>query len=362
MRILAASLAAAGAFASPPQQLSDQPRDATREGFAFVELAAERAQVWLEEPLQLVLRFGVAEDFLETRAVQPFRQRLDVPVQVLAPWLGGLPGASARPVPEPAATGLGRSAETFALNDGVRTALRLGDREVDGRAFRVYEVGVALLPTSPGELRIPAPRLALAWATRFEPSLLDDRAPVDRVDGFVVGDPLAVEVLALPEEGRPLEFTGAVGRMTMRARADRSAVRVGESLKLEVTIEGEGNVASFPAPDWGEIPGFRVLGSFDERTPEGRVVTLDLAPADASVREVPVLRLAYFDPGPPAGYRFAETEPIAIVVAGTAVGGSRPVPDAARRGGERGGVAWAWMAVLGVVGVAVLVVVVGRRG
>lgn len=281
---------------------------------AFVELATPRDSCYVQEPIHLTIRFGVEEEFLWTRAVQPFRQRLDLPVQVVAPWTDALPGAEALGSVE-SILGLAEPAgPTFVLNDGVRHARQRGDRVVDGRRFRVYEIEAMFLPTRAGELRVPAPALRLVHATRFEESLLDERRPLDQEELLVSGEPLAIRVHPLPEEGRPWAFTGAVGSFTARAEVDSREVHLGESLTLELEITGKGNLAWFETPDWRELGELRVLGVLSEVTPTARVFRFDLAPVSVAAREVPEIAFAYFDPSPPEGYRYAVTEPIEIFV------------------------------------------------
>ena len=292
----------------------DAVADAPGAELAFVEVSARTESCYVQQPVQLSVRFGVEEEFLWTRAVQPFHRRLDVPVQLLVPWIEDLPGARALGLVEPSPGLAEPEGPSFALNEGVGRARRLADRQVEGRRFRVYEIEARFLPTSVGKLSVPAPALLLAHATRFEESLLDERVPVDRQETRVSGQPIAIQVRALPEEGRPWTFTGAVGTFSARAEVHSPEVQLGKSLMLELIIEGEGNLLWFEAPDWREIGEFHVRGILDEATPEARTLTFDLAPASEEVRQVPAISFVYFDPGPPAAYRTAETEPIDIFV------------------------------------------------
>jgi hypothetical protein len=136
----------------------------------------------------------------------------------------------------------------------------------------------------------------------------------------VRGNALAVRVLPLPEEGRPLEFTGAVGRFQVLADARPRELALGEGLELALEIAGEGNLASLGPPRLDRLAGFHLRGAIDSKEPGVRRVTYHLAPRSAAVKEVPAIAFAFFDPEPPAGYRTVWTRPIPIEV--------RP-PDAA---------------------------------
>jgi LPXTG-motif cell wall-anchored protein len=289
-------------------------RDATRDGLARVELAVTRRTVLLQEAVRVRVRFGLERRFLESALVQPFARRLDVPVQLLVPWADGLPGAVAITTATGAAAtleGATPAPPVVALNDGLRTARAVEDVVESGRKFATWELELGLVPTSVGALELAAPVLVFAHAARFEESLFDPRVPIDRVDAFASGTPLTLDVVPWPEAGRPPEFTGAVGRFAVSARAlPRDADDAG--LAVELRVEGEGNLETFPTPHWREVGGLRVLGALEERAPGARVFRLDLAPPEQRVGRLPGIPFDYLDPGPPPTYRVARTEPIAL--------------------------------------------------
>ena len=70
-------------------------------------------------------------------------------------------------------------------------------------------------------------------------------------------------MIPLPEQGRPLDFSGAVGTFHASARADRTDVDVGDSIKLSVEWTGDGNLEFFAPPELDRLDafaGFRVFG------------------------------------------------------------------------------------------------------
>lgn len=60
-------------------------------------------------------------------------------------------------------------------------------------------------------------------------------------------EPRTLQVLALPLEGRPANFRGAVGRFTLQASAAPKQLKVGETAKFSVTVLGEGNFLAVDA-------------------------------------------------------------------------------------------------------------------
>lgn len=307
---LAIPLSAAGG--RTPQDLDgaafDELRALPGDEHAFLEVATTRPTCYVGERVALVLRIGFETGFLEEHLVQLFRRPLDVPAQVEAPWWSGL--ACARMLAGPAREG---ERVELALGDSVVTARRAGELERDGMRFETFELERDLVPSCVGALEVPAARLRFAFATRFRDDLLQGRVPLDRVDALVRSAPLALEVLPLPEDGRPLAFSGAIGRFEVEAAARPREVEEGESLLLALVVRGAGNLLDFEAPRLDELAGFHVRGSKTARTDGEARVEYDLAPLRASVREVPAIRFAYFDPEAGA-YRVVETRPIAIEV------------------------------------------------
>jgi len=283
---------------------------------AFLQVVTPREESYVQQPIRVRLRFGFERAFLEENLLQPFRATLDVPARVEAGWLDELPGTvllEPAPGEEPRAS--------FVL-DGERTLAGRSEAMVEGRRFTVLEIERVYLPVGAGELEIPGATLRYAYATRFTEDFLNGRVPEDRSEAQVRAPGRTIRIRPLPEDGRPPAFTGAVGRFTVHAGAEPRELRAGDSLKLVLRIEGEGNLAFFDPPSLEDLAGFHVYGKLDETTNGRRTVTYDVAPLGEHVRAIPSIALAYFDPGPPAAYRTALTEPIPLDV--------RPLPEGAR--------------------------------
>jgi hypothetical protein len=278
---------------------------------AFVEATAPRDTYYVGEPVRVRLRFGVDTEFLRTSVVRLFQRPLDVPVQVEAPWAAGVPGAA--PLADAAAPADGRGF-TFALNDGTAGATLDGGEVRGGRAFTVGDVERSLVPDRPGDLVLAAPTLRYAYATQFEDGDLLGRVATDRRDAVVTGRATRIHVLALPAGGRPAGYEGAIGHFSVRADAAVREAFAGVPFKLTLRIEGEGNLAAFPAPRLDGLAGFHVLGAIDSPARGLRTITYDVAALRDDVRAVPSISFAYFDTTPPAQYRVAETPPIPLVV------------------------------------------------
>lgn len=292
---------------------------------AFLETETPRTAYFVHEPFRLTLRIGIDREFFATNAIQMFSRELDAAVKVEAPWLDDLEGTVLRN-DEGARAG---PRLTLALNDDIVAAHRGEDRLRGGRPYTVLEIARTYVPTAPGELALAAPRLRFAHATRFKEDFVHGRLALDRQDAVVIGEPLTLRVLELPQEGRPPEFTGAVGRrFSVHAEATPLAVAAGAVLKLALHLEGDGNLEFFDPPRLDGLAGrFHVYGMIDAKGARRRTITYDVAPLDAAVTEVPAIAFAYFDPQAPAAYRTIRTVPIPLTVTG-AVPGTEPSPPA----------------------------------
>jgi hypothetical protein len=300
--VLILGLLPAGAGAAEPA-----PEDR-----AFVETAVREGPWVVGEAVRLVLRVGYEQEWFESHAVPLFHRTLDVPLQADAPWLRKV--ADAAPAPDAAPPPAEADLASIALNGEPTPARRVADVERGGRLFAVLEAERTWRPSRAGTIAVAAPTLRFAHATKFRDDLLQGRTAVDPRDVVLRGSARSLEVLPLPAEGRPAGFLGYVGRYTVRAEADRAEAVVGEMMKVRLVVTGEGNLDLLPPPPLGDLPGFHVYGTLDVQDPDRRTLTYEVAPLDASLRAVPPIAFAFYDPEPPGGYRVVHTEPVPLAV------------------------------------------------
>lgn len=315
-------------------------------GRAAVRVVTARTTRFVGEPIDVRLEVDYDADWLKEHGVPMFLRPVDVPLRVSCP---GLPAGTAT---EEAA---GERA-TLALDDGVVDG-RVTAGSAPGRVVLVLDrVGTA---AAPGELVIGPPKVAFAYATRFRDDLVNGRVAVDRTEAAVGGEAVTIRVEELPQDGRPPEFEGAIGRFDVTASVDATTVEVGQLVHLTLRIAADGPSSIPSAPRLDGLRGFHVFGARDDAKAPGRTIVYDVAVTEAGVREVPSIAFASFDPEPPAGYRVVRTPAIPLVVRGAAGPASPATVAPAARDGDRGdgglpGGALAWGAgVLVLAGVAV---------
>ncbi len=282
---------------------------------AFVRVEVDRRDGVVGELLPVRIVIGVERIALQQHAVQLFRRQLGWPVQVVAPWFAGAdrPGDPAGP--------------TIVVNDAVVTAVARTDESRNGSVFAVLAVERRLPLTAAGERRLLAPQLRLAFASGWRTDFVQGRVPLDRTEVVVDGAEVVLSVRDLPDEGRPSNFTGAVGAFTVRATATPRELAVGESLRVELVVSGDGDLHGFAPPPVG-APGFHVFGVLDRGGERERVLVYELSPLDVTVQAVPPIGLAFYAPGSTPPWRTAWTEamPLCVHAAG-APPATGAVPD-----------------------------------
>jgi hypothetical protein len=211
--------------------------------------------------------------------------------------------------------------------------------QVEGRQYHVEELRTALFPTAAGELEIgPATVTCVLESNPFQD-------PFSLFGSFARGEPRTVEsapikirARALPEEGRPPDWSGAVGKYSIEARLDPPQVRVGEATTLIVLLTGQGNIRSVGDPRLPEVPGLRTFdsGSTVEDQREGGTVggvkkLTQVLVAEASGQyPLPAIEYPVFRPDL-GRYERIRTQPLTLTALEGGGGGAVLSPGASSR-------------------------------
>ncbi len=283
----------------------------------FLEIEAQPERVVEGQPFSVVLRFG-------------WYERVEVDFANLSlPWWDQLPGALELESPEPPPGT--RLITGVQINDRESVSVEeLESRSIDGRAFRQMRLVKSLLPSRSGTLEFSTSVLEFGEFVERR-SVFSSR--VAKGKSFFVPQPaFTLEVVPLPEEGRPFEFSGAVGTIHASASVDQRDIRVGDSVKLTVDWTGAGNLEFFAAPDLARddaFAGFRVYGRTEEKSFDRRRVVYDLAALDDTIDAIPPVLLSVFDPVD-AAYETVRTEAIPLRVRPLEGAVELDVPEAKR--------------------------------
>ncbi len=133
--------------------------------------------------------------------------------------------------------------------------------------------------------------------------------------------PLTIEVLPLPEQGKPENFTGAVGDFRISSRLDKNTLTTDDALTYTVTITGSGNLKLFEVPKLDLPNGLTsydplVIDTVTGRTSTisgSKIITWSISPNIAGDYTIPPVAFSFYNPQS-GTYSTLMTEPQQIKV------------------------------------------------
>ncbi len=138
-----------------------------------------------------------------------------------------------------------------------------------------------------------------------------------------------MNILPLPSEGRPEDFSGAVGKFTFEATVAPTSLSVGDPITITTRISGRGNLDGIQFRIPGSWNNFRTYPpiSKTEADPLGVEGTKTfenvVAPEISDIKEVPALQFSYFDPDEKA-YRTLRRPPVPLTLRAVAAAQAQP--------------------------------------
>lgn len=192
---------------------------------------------------------------------------------------------------------------------------RLYNEVLNGRQYRVAEIKrVALFPQQPGEKQLDP------LVIECEVQMPRQRSRRDPFDSFfndpffgmnqtvrrqLASNVVTIDVMPLPESGKPTDFSGAVGDFTISAGTDKVSVKTNEAIAYKVTISGTGNIKIIPKPAMNfprdfEVYEPKVTESIQRQNSKitgSKTFEYVLVPRFPGAQVLPQVRFSYFDPG-----------------------------------------------------------------
>jgi len=148
---------------------------------------------------------------------------------------------------------------------------------IDGVTYNVVEVKKAFLfPQRSGKIEIEPMEVECVVreksGKRNDPfSQFFGNDPFFGMDAYkdvmynVKSNTINIEVVPLPEAGKPADFPGAVGNFSMNATIDKDKVKANNGINLKITISGKGNLKLIDVPKISFPDG---IESYDPKTNE----------------------------------------------------------------------------------------------
>ncbi len=225
-------------------------------------------------------------------------------------------------------------------NGGIEIDAQVNQEKVGGRDFITVTGTRMMIPDSPGRFpKIPV-TCRTQKVTQWGRSLFGDPVPRSRAPALAAGKPISLVVKPVPQRGRPKSFSGAVGRgFSIDVSANRSVVRLGDPISLNITIHGDGNLASISLPPLGgnkglgddqfQLPQDQPAGTIDGNAKQ---FSVNVRVSDRRVTQIPAIAFSWFDPYQEQ-FATATSKPIALQVMETQVVSAADVISSTGRDG-----------------------------
>lgn len=245
----------------------------------------EKARVFVQEPVTYHVAWYIATDVKDYLFTIPVLDDTpDMKVEILTPEASKKQGELV--------------ANSTRLRASIETAT------LDGVEYAVYNVKLQLYPLRHGTVSIPSPFVRAAvrdgWKVERDFFGFTNRVPKYKTLS-TAAEEIVLHVKPLPVEGRPRGFTGAVGDYAFSIAADVEDVRVGDPIRLTMTVRGDGLLDQIPRIDLAEFPDVEQDFSVVETLEPGevlddRVVFEQVVRARRATVEVfPAVSFSYFD-------------------------------------------------------------------
>jgi hypothetical protein len=226
---------------------------------------------------------------------------------------------------EPQISGEGFTVQKF-------SPARQTEETIGNASYHVLTFKTAITAVKSGEM--PVPTAALDVVARV-PSrgpqgmeqLFNQFFNGQGVPGFtdnremrIESKPGTIRVKALPAEGRPANFSGAVGDFTIAATANPLKAMAGDPVTLKVAVTGRGNFDAMGEPVLANSNGWRAYpptDKFEKSDAIGFTGTKTFEMPMVAQRDqthTPAAEFSYFDPVKEK-YFTIESQPVAVVAA-----------------------------------------------
>ena len=185
----------------------------------------------------------------------------------------------------------------------------------DGRSFARLDWRGTLFPLRAGRQNLPATKLG--WRTieggsvdPFEAMMRGEdpfeamqRRPRVR-EGVAQTEVVGLEILPIPEQGRPAEFQGGVGKFNLTAELQAPDPQVGRSGTLVLRLSGNGQPQASGFPVWkapASVEAYPPQDKWKSAWQNGEIVTtlerrIVLVPREPGKIALDSVRFAWFDP------------------------------------------------------------------
>jgi hypothetical protein len=174
------------------------------------------------------------------------------------------------------------------------------------RFFDVVEFKTSFFATRSGILLIGPAQLRCNLISkkqgRHPSSFFDGFFGRDSLFGYeatpmeMTSEAIQIDISGFPENDRPKDFKGAVGRFDLNIIASPVEVLTGDPVTLEMTVIGNGNFDTVTPPVLEDHESFKVYDPQVTQDDKKKVYEQVVIPKDASLEKIPDVLFSFFDP------------------------------------------------------------------
>ena len=208
-----------------------------------------------------------------------------------------------------------------------------------GKPYRYLEhKKTVLIPHKSGELELDPLELELTAGVPIGRRDFFGNMLMNDVSLTVTSGRKIIKVQALPEEGKPYDYTGAVGEFDFSVKSTKTELKANESTSVKVELKGKGNLKLI------QLPGIETPNGLEVYEPEHKeAIKTSLKGLSGSIYDqyaivpqsrgkfiIPSVRFSYFNPKREK-YVTVNTEPIVLnALQGRRVNENQEAPIAKR--------------------------------
>jgi hypothetical protein len=185
-----------------------------------------------------------------------------------------------------------------------------GHQVMGGIAYQVIEFKTYIYPTRAGDLSLGPAKLGaniMIQSSRrsdipgdlgnvFDNDIFDEfMGRYDTKTVMLESAGLGIKVLPMPEEGKPANFSGGVGKYNFNMTVSPIEVKVGDPLTVRMRVSGDGNLKAIEMPAFKDSKDFKVYDPKISEQNGEKTLEQVVIPKHDQVKELPAAEFSYFD-------------------------------------------------------------------
>ncbi len=205
---------------------------------------------------------------------------------------------------------------------------RLGQAEYKGNTYQTYILKKSILiPQKFGKLLLDPMETTLQVSLPTKRRDMWGRWMTKKQEMLVTSPSREIQIKPLPMEGKPSNFTGAVGNFSFKSSLSEDSINTNETVSLAVQLSGEGNLPLFKIPNLKTPPDIEAyepktsdkLNYYSSGINGKKEDQYILIPRHKGSYTIPGLQFSYFDPKKKK-YIHLESPSYALKVGGNGLG------------------------------------------